>query len=121
MKVFAIYLAVLSAQLLFWPSSLLRLGFTNVSTPWVSTLGYVVGVLSTFYFMAIREKAKNFYAWTVVTRFPMIFFFAVLVARGDAPPVVLLIGAFETAAAVWTKTALRHELSLRPERRDVGA
>ena len=109
MKVFATYLAILSFLLLFWPSLFLKLGFENVSNPWVPTLGYVVGALSYFYFMAIRENAKNFYVWTVRARLPLILFFIVLVALAKAPPIMLLIGAFDTGCAIWTGRALKHE------------
>ncbi len=40
MNVFAVYLSVLSFILLFLPSLLLKLGFENISNPWVPTLGY---------------------------------------------------------------------------------
>ena len=109
MKVFAGYLATLSFLLLFWPSLFLKLGFANVSNPWVPTLGYVIGALAFFYFMAIRENAKNFYAWTARARLPLLLFFIVLVALGKAPPIMLLIGAFDTGCAIWTGFALKHE------------
>jgi len=109
MKVFAGYLATLSALLLFWPSLFLKLGFENIANPWVPTLGYVVGALAFFYFMAIRENAKNFYAWTARARLPLVLFFVVLVALGKAPLIMLLIGAFDTGCALWTGHALKHE------------
>jgi hypothetical protein len=109
MKVFASYLATLSALLLLWPSLFLHLGFENVSNPWVPTLGYIVGALGFFYVMAIREEAKNFYAWTVRARLPLMLFFAVLVAVGTAPPIMLLVGVIDTSCALWTGFALRNE------------
>jgi hypothetical protein len=109
MKVFAGYLATLSALLLLWPSLFLHLGFENVSNPWMPTLGYIVGALAFFYVMAIREEAKNFYAWTVQARLPLIFFFGALVVTGIAPPIMLLIGVIDTGCALWTGLALRHE------------
>jgi hypothetical protein len=109
MKVFASYLATLSALLLLWPSLFLYLGFENVSNPWVPTLGYIVGALAFFYVMAIQEGAKNFYAWTVRARLPLVVFFAFLVAVGTAPPIMLLIGVIDTGCALWTGFALRHE------------
>lgn len=109
MKVFATYLASLSFLLLFWPSLFLKLGFANVSNPWVPTLGYVVGALAYFYFLAVRENAKNFYAWTVRARLPLILFFIVLVALDKAPPIMLLIGVIDTSCAIWTGLALKLE------------
>ncbi len=112
MKIFAAYLALLSLLLLFWPSPFLYLGFENISNPWVPTLGYVVGALAFFYFMAIREQNKRFYAWTVRARMPLIFFFMVLVVQGKAPPIMLLIGAFDTGCAIWTGYALKLERAM---------
>jgi hypothetical protein len=109
MKVFAVYLSILSGMLLFWPSGFLLLGFENVSNPWVPTLGYIVGALAFFYFMAIRENAINFYAWTTYARFPLIIFFLALVVSGKAPPIMLLVGLIDTGCAVWTSIALKHE------------
>lgn len=109
MQVFVVCLATLSLLLLAWPALFLKLGFENIATPWVPTLGYVVGALAFFYFMAIRENAKNFYAWTVKARMPLALFFIVLVSLHQAPPIMLLIGAFDTACAVWTGYALRYE------------
>jgi hypothetical protein len=109
MKVFAVYLTILSFLLLFWPPIFLLLGFEEVSTPWVPILGYIVGALAFFYFMAVRENAKNVYAWTTYARFPLIFFFAALVASGKAPPIMLLVGLIDTGCAIWTSIALKHE------------
>ncbi len=109
MKVFAVYLSILSASLLFWPSVFLLLGFENISAPWVPTLGYIVGALAFFYFMSVRENARNFYAWTTYARFPLILFFAALVVSGKAPPIMLLVGLIDTGCAIWTSIALQHE------------
>jgi hypothetical protein len=115
MKVFAVYLSILSGLLLFWPSIFLLLGFDNVSTPWVPTLGYIVGALAFFYFMAVRENAKNVYAWTTYARFPLVLFFVVLVASGKAPPIMLLVGLIDTGCAIWTSIALKHEQTRQGE------
>jgi hypothetical protein len=118
MKVFAGYLATLSFFLLFWPSLFLKLGFENISGPWVPTLGYIVGALAFFYFMAVREKTKNFYAWTAIARLPLLLFFIVLVALDMAPPVTLLIGFIDTGCAIWTALALKNERRALPFKRN---
>jgi hypothetical protein len=114
MKVFAGYLASLSFFLLFQPSLFLKLGFKDISGPWVPTLGYIVGALAFFYSMAVRENAKNFYAWTAVARLPLLLFFIVLVALGTAPPVMLLVGIIDTGCAIWTSLALKNERTALP-------
>jgi hypothetical protein len=109
MLVFAVYMATLSLLLIFYPKAFLLLGFEDISGPWVRTLGYVVGALAFFYFMAIRAEARDFYQWTVYARMPLLPFFAALVALDIAPPIMLLIGAWDTGCAVWTGVALRTE------------
>jgi hypothetical protein len=109
MLVFALYLAALGLLLIFYPKAFLLLGFEDVSGPWVRILGYVVGVLAFYFFMAIREETTRFYWWTVYARLPLIFFYAALVVPGIAPPSMLLIGAWETGCAIWTGLALRNE------------
>ena len=109
MCVFASYMAVLSIILIFYPKAFLLLGFEDVSGPFVPTLGYVIGALSFFYFMAIREQAKNFYRWTVIARMPLFPFFVLLVVIDIAPPIMILIGAWDSGCALWTRYALKHD------------
>jgi hypothetical protein len=109
MVVFGGYLAMLSLLLLFWPTLFLQLGFANVAEPWVSLLGYMLGVLAFLYSMAIRSRATQFYAWTVMARMPLLLFALLLVARDLAPPVLLLLGAVDAGSAIWTAMALRYE------------
>jgi len=109
MQVFAIYLASLSLLLIVYPEAFLLLGFGDVSGPFVPTLGYVLGALAFFYFSAIRENARHFYRWTVYARLPLLPFFVLLVILKTAPPIMLLIGAWDTLCAIWTGYALRHE------------
>jgi hypothetical protein len=109
MLVFSVYTGILSAFLLFYPSIFLFLGFDEVNSAWVRILGYIVGALSFYYFMAVREDAKNFYRWSVYARLPLFPFFVFLVAVGLAPPVMAFIGAWDTGLAIWTGIALRRE------------
>lgn len=109
MRVFATYMAMLSMFLILYPKVFLLLGFDDVSGPFVPILGYVVGALSFFYFMAIREQANNFYKWTVTARIPLLLFFIVLASMSVVPPIMILIGAWDSGCALWTRYALKHE------------
>lgn len=106
---FSAYTGILSAFLLFYPRIFLFIGFDEVNSAWVRILGYIVGALSFFYFMAAREEAKNFYRWSVYARMPLFPFFVLLVILGIVPPVMVLIGAWDTGLAIWTGVALRRE------------
>ena len=109
MLVFSAYAGILSALLLFYPNFFLLLGFDEVNTPWVRILGYIVGALSFYYFMAVQEEQKSFYRWSVYARMPLFPFFVLLVVLGLAPPIMVLIGAWDTGLAIWTGAALRRE------------
>lgn len=109
MLVFAGYLGVLGAFCTLYSRPFLWFGFHNVSGPWVRTLGYILLALAFFYFSAVREQATNFFRWTVYARLPLLPFFVVLVISHIAPPIMLLIGLWDTACAFWTRSALRYE------------
>ncbi|MBI2265496.1 MAG: VOC family protein [Armatimonadetes bacterium] len=109
MLVFSVYTGIVGAFLVFYPQISLYLGFREADTPWVRILGYVVGALSLYYYLAVREKEKNFYRWSVYGRIPLFPFFTALVLLGIAPPIMALIGAWETGLAIWTGLALRKE------------
>jgi len=74
---------------------------------WVRILGMVILIISFYYFLAIREKAVNFYRWTVYGRIPIIFVFSMFVVLGYAEPLLLLIGTIDTLTGVWTAIALK--------------
>ncbi|MDH5572077.1 MAG: hypothetical protein OEY89_09950 [Gammaproteobacteria bacterium] len=109
MLVFAGYMLVLGFFLIVYPDIYLFFGFEDVSGPWVRTLGYVVCALAFYYFMAVKEQAKNFYRWTVYARMPLLLFFILLVAFDIAPSIMLLLGLWDTCCALWTCYALKHE------------
>lgn len=109
MLVFAGYTAILSALLLFYPSVFQLLGFEQTNSAWVRILGYIVGALSFYYVMAVREGVTNFYRWSVYARIPLFPFFGLLAVLGLVPPVMVLIGMWDTGLAIWTGVALRRE------------
>lgn len=109
MLVFAIYMSGMSLCLILYPELFLWLGFADITGPFVPTLGYVVGALAFFYFMAIRAELTQFYQWTVYARAPLIGFFSLLVYLKIAPPIMLLIGFWDTGCAFWTAYSLRRE------------
>ncbi len=71
--------------------------------------GVVIGFLGVYYMLAARHGLRAFLAWTVATRASVIVVFAVLVATGLGPTVLLLFGAVDLAGAVWTWAALRRD------------
>ncbi|MDH5613347.1 MAG: hypothetical protein OEY66_12925 [Gammaproteobacteria bacterium] len=110
MVVFAVYLSCLGLIFVLIPNPVISLfGFPPTTEVWIRILGYVLGALSFYYFMAVRENAESFYRWTVYARLPILPTFAVFVFTGIGPPVILLFGTFDTGCAIWTWHALKNE------------
>jgi hypothetical protein len=107
---FAVYLAGMAAGLLWIPERVLPwFGFPAPGDFWVRVLGGLLGILALYYFLAARERNRDFYRWTVWGRLPLIALYAGLVAWAGAPPVLLLFGVFESGCGLWTYAALRAE------------
>ena len=108
--VFGIYLAALGTGLLVAPGPLLApFGLPAPQEVWVRVGGMVIAFLGAYYMLAAKHGLRAFMAWTVATRASVIAVFAVLVATGFGPAVLLLFGAVDLAGAVWTWAALKRE------------
>jgi len=110
MMVYGVYLGLLGVTFLVWPNPVITfLGFAPVTDIWIHILGLVLLILSGYFYLAIREGAVNVYRWSSYGRFPVFFVFLVFVLLEMAPPVLLLFGLVDLAAALWTGLALRAE------------
>ena len=108
--VFGLYLLALGAGLLVAPGPVVSpFGLPAPQDVWVRVAGLVVGFLGAYYLVAAQHGLRVFFAWTVLTRASVIGVFAVLVATGLGPAVLLLFGVLDLAGACWTWTALRRE------------
>jgi hypothetical protein len=111
--VFSIYLFVLGFVLLVMPNqplSLFRLAETN--EVWVRVVGMLVLILGLYYSTAARHELIPFLRATVIARFAVLLFFIAFVLLDFAPPVLVLFGVVDAAAAAWTGMALRNEKRL---------
>lgn len=107
-RVFGVYLLLLSALLLVAPNVLLQsVGAPPALDVWVRVVGMLASFLGYYYLRAAAAGLREFFAWTVGVRLSVPVFFAAFVALGYAPPVLLLFAAIDAAAAVWTWSALR--------------
>jgi hypothetical protein len=106
--VFSIYLYVLGFVLVVVPNlllSLFRLPETN--EVWVRVVGMLVLILGLYYSTAARHELTPMLRATVVARFAVLLFFIAFVLLDFAPPVLILFGVIDAAAAAWTGIALR--------------
>lgn len=110
MIVFATYLVGLSLAFMLFPNPVIGLfGFEATDQVWIRILGFMLGVLAFYYFMACREGILAFYRWTVWSRLTVTPVYILFIISGVAPPVVLVFAAMDLAGAVWTGLSLRNE------------
>jgi hypothetical protein len=69
--------------------------------------------LGVYYFVAARAELRLFMIWSVLLRASVFIFFGAFVLVGLAPSVLLLFGAVDLAAALWTWSAFRKEQPIR--------
>jgi hypothetical protein len=110
---FGCYLLLLGLVLFFAPNILLgALGVQPTSEVWIRVVGMLVIIIGAYYGVASRYELRPLIAWSVPLRASVIVFFGGFVIAGVAPPILLLFGAVDLAAALWTWSALRVTLPL---------
>lgn len=108
--IFGVYMSILGLLFITIPNQVMTLfGLEPVTDIWIRIVGLLLVILGFYYFMAIKEKAYNFYKWTVYGRFPIFFVFLGFVLLDLAPPILILFGAFDTGCAIWTGIMLKKE------------
>lgn len=115
-RVFSIYMFVLGAMLVAAPNPLLSFfGVAETREVWIRVVGVLVLVIGYFDFMASRGEFAAFVQWSVRARLSLPVFFVAFVTLGLAPPVlILLFGAIDGAAAIWTAVCLRADRASNP-------
>jgi len=105
---FGVYCIAVGAVMALVPNTFLAaVGLEPTREPYIRALGVVVMTLGFYYIAAARAEAVVFFRWTVWGRPFVLAAFLGLVVAGVAPPILILFGAVDAAAAVWTALALR--------------
>jgi hypothetical protein len=115
LRVFSIYMFALGAVLVAAPN--LLLSFFDVPEThevWIRVVGMLVLILGYLDFMASRNELVAYFHWTVPARLSVPAFFVAFVALGLAPPILVLFGAIDGAAAIWTAVCLRADSLTQP-------
>ena len=108
--VFSIYLYILGFVLVVTPDTLLRIfSFPAADALWIRVVGMLVIILGFYYSHAARAELRPFFVWTVIGRSSVLLFFIAFVIAGLAPPVLILFGVVDFAAAMWTLFAVRSD------------
>ena len=109
--VFALYLYVLGLVLVVVPNLLLSVfGIAETSEVWVRVVGMLVLILGFYYQTSARNELTAMIRATVIGRSAVLVFFVGFVLAGLAPPVLIVFGVIDAAAAAWTGAALRADL-----------
>jgi hypothetical protein len=106
--IFGLYLVGLGGILVVAPNVLLGLFAVPATTEvWVRVAGMLLLFLAFYYIQAARQEMKAFFQWTVYARASVIVFFIAFVLLDFASPQLILFGALDLLAALWTAWALR--------------
>jgi hypothetical protein len=99
---------VLGLVLLIAPNFLLGLfGIPETTEVWIRVVGMLVLILGAYYFHASRNELEVFFKISVPGRFSVLAFLIAFVLLGFAPPVLIVFGLIDSAAALWTMLSLR--------------
>jgi len=108
--VFGIYLFTIGIIFIIIPNVFLRLFFfPETNEVWLRVVGMLLLILGFYDCMAAKTEMKQFFQWSVYARAPVLPFFIIFVALGFAPPMLIVFGVIDGAAALWTHLALRSE------------
>jgi hypothetical protein len=109
--IWSVYLSVLAAWLLFAPNEFLALfRFPPLEEDvWIRIIGMFLTVLAYFSYQSARSENTDYFHWSVHVRATVILFFGAFVMLNGAPPILLLFGLVDLAAAIWTWRALRRD------------
>lgn len=106
--VFGIYLIVIGLGFLVMPNVALRIfGFPETTEPWIRVMAMLLLILASYYIQAARNELMVFFRFTVHARASVIVFYAAFVLFGLAQPMLLMFGAVDLLAAIWTWVSLR--------------
>ena len=108
--VFGWYLVGLGVVLVTVPNVILQMSFLPPTDEvWVRVVGMLVLCLAYYYINAARAGLRPMLEWTVHVRLTIVAWFTAFVVLGFAEWPLILFGATDFAAALWTRAALRAE------------
>jgi hypothetical protein len=106
--IFGLYLVVLGAILIGTPNTLLALVRIQPTTePWIRVAGVPIMAMGMLFLANARAEQTAFMRTSVWVRLFPVIAFIVFALLKIVPPVVVLFGVVDAAAAAWTYMALR--------------
>jgi hypothetical protein len=108
--VFSIYMFALGAMLVGAPNVLLSVfAIPETHEVWIRVVGMLVLIIGYLDFAASRNGVLLYLRWSVPARLSVPLFLGAFVLLGFAPPILILFGVIDAAAAIWTAVSLRRE------------
>jgi len=105
---FGLYLTGMGIGMIAVPNTVLALLRFPASTEiWPRVVGVIALVLAYYYIQTARHELTTFFRWTVTARAMVFVVFTAFVLLRLAPATLVLLGAVDLAAAIWTAVALR--------------
>lgn len=107
-KVFATYLFVVGALLIFVPNFLLSIfRISETSEVWVRVVGLIAFMIGVYAWVAAKHDFRPFLEASVYTRFVVFVAFTTFAVLGLASPMIALFGVADLLGGVWTHFALK--------------
>ncbi len=108
--VFSIYMFALGVMLVGAPNVLLSVfAIPETHEVWIRVVGMLVLIIGYLDFAASRKGDQAYLRWSVPARLSVPLFLGAFVLLSLAPPILILFGVIDAAAAIWTAACLRRE------------
>lgn len=105
---FGIYMMFAGVSSVLFPDAPLKLvGLPAARDHWLQSAAVIIAILGYYYTVAARHEMTPFFRATVIGRVLVLIWNVTLVARGIAPPQLLLLNVLDVLGASWTWSALR--------------
>jgi hypothetical membrane protein len=107
-KVFAVYLFVVGALLVFTPNLVLSVfRISPTSEVWIHVVGLIAFMIGVYAWIAAKHENKPFLEASVYTRFAVFVALTTFAAIGLASPMIVLFGVADLLGGIWTHLALK--------------
>lgn len=108
--VFGLYLVGMGTGFVAMPNVVLGLfGLPATSEVWIRVVGLLALLLAFYYIQSARTDLRPMIEWSVPARIAAFLFFVLFVVAGWGSPILILFGAVDLLAALWTAWTLRVE------------
>jgi len=113
-KFFSYYLFVLAAILIFIPNMMLSVfQIPETSEVWIRVVGVLVLGIAVYYYSMSALDSISFLRLTVWVRLWVFAAFLGLWVAGIGPVQLILFGAVDALAALWTFKFLKHQVTVK--------